>query len=87
MDELKGGGEIPVYTAGYVIDHSEAMEDVPVPVFTWPLLIREVGAVHLDDSAPGVFGDTVGALYFGGGCDDLGPAVVDPLEALVPNEF
>ena len=61
-----------------MIDHSVAMEDGPVPVFTWHMLICEVGAGHLDESASGVLDKTVDALSFGGGCNDLGLVVIDP---------
>ena len=39
------------------------MEDGPVPVLPRNLFIGEVGAVRLDEGPPGVFDETVGALY------------------------
>ena len=54
------------------------MEDVPVPVFVWHLLLCEVVTGNLDESTSDAFNDTVGALYFGGVCDDLGLVAVYP---------
>ena len=70
-----------------MVDNSGTMEDGPVPLFAGCLLLCEAGAAHLDMSDPSAFNDTIGALYFGGGCDDLGLVVVCPLEALAPHEF
>ena len=70
-----------------MVEHYGTMEDGPVPVFAWHLIICEVGAGNLDESVPGVFNKTVGALSFGGGCDDIGFVVVDSSEALAPHEF
>ena len=53
----------------------------------WYLLLCEVGAGYFNESAPGAFDETFGALYFGGGCNDLVLGVVDPSEALAPHEF
>ena len=61
-----------------MVENSGIMENGPVPLFAWCLLICEVGAGHLDESAPGSFDEIVGALYFGGGCNDLGFVAVDP---------
>ena len=70
-----------------MVDHSGTMGDGPVPLFACHLLLCEVGTVHLVESAPDVFYKTVGALYFGRGCDDILFFVVDPSEALAPHEF
>ena len=63
------------------------MEDVPVPVFVRHLLLYEVGAVHMENSAPGAFNEAVDALSFGGSCNGIGLVVIYPLEALSPDEF
>ena len=78
MDELEGGGEFPVEMAGYMVDHSGAVEDGLVPVFPWHLFLCEVGAGHLNKSAPGALDKTVVALSLVGGCNDLGLVVIDP---------
>ena len=39
----------------------------------------------MEESASSAFKEIVGALYFGGGCDDIGLVVVYPLEALDPH--
>ena len=70
-----------------MIENYGTMEDAPVPVFVVHLLLCEVGTGHLDESAPSTFNETVGALSFGGGYDDLGIFVVYPSEALAPHEF
>ena len=70
-----------------MVENSGTIEDGPVPVFAWYLFICEVGAGHLDESAPGLFEETVGAMSFGEGYNYLGFVVVDPLEALAPHEF
>ena len=70
-----------------MVEHYGIMEDVPVLVFAWYLLLCEVGTGHLDESVPGVFDDTVGDLSFGVGCDDLGSVVVDTLESLALHDF
>ena len=62
-----------------MVENIGTMEDGAAPVFAWNLLLCEVGAVHLDESAPGVSNETVGALSFGRGCDDIRFFVVDPL--------
>ena len=87
MDDLKGGGDFPVESSRYMFEHSGIMEDGPVPVFTWYLLLCEVGAGHLGESAPGTFNKTIFALSFGGGCNDLVFVAVDTLEVLAPHEF
>ena len=87
MNKLEGGRGFPVRMARYMVEHSVTMEDGSVPVFTGNFLICEVGAGHLDESAPGAFNDNVGALYFVGGCDDLGLVVVYPSEELSPDDF
>ena len=87
VDYLKGGSEFPVESTRYVVDHSETMEDVPVPVFAWYFLLCEVDAGHFDKSAPVSFDETIGALYFGKGCNDIVFFAVDPSKALSPHEF
>ena len=62
-----------------MVENSGTMEDGPVPLFAGCLLLCEAGAAHLDVSAPSAFNETIGALYFGGGCDDIGLVVVCPL--------
>ena len=78
MNQLKGGGEFPVQMARYVVEHSGTMEDGPVPVFSWYLILCEIDAGHMDNITPGAFNKTVGALYFSGGCNNLGLVVVYP---------
>ena len=63
------------------------MEDGPVPVLAYHLLLCELGAGHLDGSAPGASEETVGDLSFGGCCNNLGLVVDDPSEALAPHYF
>ena len=87
VDHLQGRGHLPVEAAGDVVENYGAVEDGPVPVLLTHIFPGEVGAGHLDDSPPGAFGETVGALYLGGGGDDLGLVVVDPPEALYPHNF
>ena len=70
-----------------MIENSGALEDGPVPVLLWHNLLCEVGTGQLDESAPGAFDKTVGALSFGEVCNDLGLVAVDPSEALAPHEF
>ena len=41
----------------------------------------------MNESAPGEFDKTVGALSLGRSCNDLGLVVVDPSEALAPHNF
>ena len=55
-----------------------AVEDVPVPVFTWKLLLCEVDAGRLGKIALGTFDKTVGARSFVRGCDDPVLVVIDP---------
>ena len=73
-----GGGEFPVETARYVVAHSGTMEDGQVPVFAGHLLLCDVGAGNLDESAPGAFDKTVYAMSFYGGYNDIVLVVVDP---------
>ena len=75
---MKGGGEFPVDTSRYVVEHYGTVEDVPIPVFAWHMLLCEVSVGHLDESSPGSFDKTVGALSFGGVFDNHGLVVVDP---------
>ena len=67
MDHLEGRCDFPVQTARYVVDHYGTMENGPVLVLAWHILICETGAGHLDESTPGSFKDTFGALSFGRG--------------------
>ena len=74
-------------TVMYMVDHYVTMEDGPVSVFAEHLLLCEVGAGHMDKSAPDAFNETIGALSFFRGCDDLGLFVVYTSDALAPDEF
>ena len=47
VGQLKGGGEFPVQMARYMVENSGTMEDGPVQIFTWHMLICELGAVYL----------------------------------------
>ena len=87
MNQIEGRGEFHVEIARYVVRHSGTMEDEPVPVFVCHLILCEVGTVYLDDIILGAFNETIGALSFGRGCDDLGIFVIYPLEELAPDEF
>ena len=77
MGDLEGGGEFPVDTSKDVIENYGAVEDVPAPVLMWHLILFEVHAGYFNESAPGAFDETVGAMSFGGGCNDTGLVVVD----------
>ena len=68
-------------------EHSGTLEDCPVPVFLGHLLLFGVGTGHLDEGLTGAFNETVCALSFGGGCDDIRYIVIDPSEALNPMSF
>ena len=87
MDYLEGGGDFSVESARYVVEHSGTMEDGPVPIFAWYWLLFEIGAIHLDESAPGLFDKNVGDLFFSKGCNYLGFIAVDPSGALSPHKF
>ena len=70
-----------------MVDHYGAVEDVPVPLFPWHMFICDVGAVNLNESAPGAFKKTIGALSLGRSYGDLGLVVFDPSDSLAPHEF
>ena len=82
MNQIKGGGNFPVQTARYMVGHSGTMGDGPMPVFACHLIFYEVGADHLD-----ALNQTVSALSFGRGFNDLVLVVVYPPEAIPPYEF
>ena len=87
VDHLEGGDEFPIKIARYMVDNSVTMEDVPVPVFTLHLILCEVGAGHLEQITPGALNDTVSAMYFGRGYNNIGLFVVYPSEELSPDEL
>ena len=87
MDELEGRGQFSVERKGYVVQHSEATEDGPVPVLPWHLFLGEVGMGHLEDIPTGAFDESVSALSLGRSSDDLGLVVVDPSDALAIHDF
>ena len=70
-----------------MVDNSGTIYNGPVTVLKWHLIICAVGVGYLDESATGAFNETVGILYFGGGCNDIGLVVVDPSVALPPPGF
>ena len=87
MGELKGRGQLPIEAFGDVVEHSGAIEDGPVPVLPRHLFISGVGAGHLDESPPGAFDNTIGALSLGDSSNYLGLVVVDPLDSLPPESL
>ena len=58
-DELKGGGQFPVDMDGYMVDHSGAVEDVPLPVLPWHMFLCELGTGYLNESTTAAFDKTV----------------------------
>ena len=50
-----------------MVHNSGTMEDISVEVLVRHFILCEVVTVHMDESAPGAFNETVGALYFVGG--------------------
>ena len=71
VEELEGRGQLPVDTAGDVVENYGAIAYGPVPILLRNLFLGEAGAGHLDEGSPGVFDETLGALSLGGGDDDL----------------
>ena len=70
-----------------MVDPYGTVEDGPVPVLAYHLLPCELGAGHLDGSAPGASEETVGDLSFGGGCNNIGLVVADTSKAISPHYF
>ena len=71
VEELEGRGQLPVDTAGDVVENYGAIAYGPVPILLRNLFLGEAGAGHLDEGSPGVFDENLGALSLGGGDDDL----------------